>query len=178
MIDTNKCISPHISHLLPSVAMLECYSNASLFTVLHPLSSVLLLTPSQSCTLLPRVIEPPRPSPTPTEGPDATDSDITASSSSSSLSFSSTSSSSSSFYATSSSSTSDKVSQLDALCKEGRGIAFLQMALIFCTAQLNPLLPTSFSIPDPPLFSLFALISVSIRAPQKLVVGMCLCIVC
>lgn len=127
------------AHCSPLVAILEFYSNASLFTVLHPLSSVLLLTPSQSSTRLPRVIEPPRPSPTPTEGPDATDSDITASSSSSSLSFSSSTSSSSSFYATSSSSTSDKVSQLDALCKEGRGIAFLQMALIcslwHCSAQ-------------------------------------------
>lgn len=152
--------------LLPSVTILELNSHGSPSTVLHLLSSVLFLTPTQSCTPLTRVIEPSRPSPTPTEGPDATDSDITASSSSSSLSFSS---SSSSFYATSSSSTSDKVSQLDALCKDGRGIACLEMALIpsllHCPAQLNLLLPTS-QIPS--LFFLVCLNSFLIRSQKRL----------
>lgn len=76
---------------------------------------ILFLTPSQSHTPLPQVIELPLPSPTSTEGPDPTESDYTASSSSS---FSFTSSS---FYATSSSSTSDKVSRMATLSKKGKG---------------------------------------------------------
>lgn len=142
--------------LLPSRATL-----VSILTVLPlwscPLSFILLLTSSQSHTPLPRVIEPSPPSPTSTEGPDATDGDYTASSSSSSFSFSS----SSSFYATSSSSTSDKVSQLDTLSKEGRGLlvwkllAFLILSPsvhLFVTARAQNL-PFLLLVPPPPIIT-------------------------
>lgn len=92
------------------------------FLTVLPLWScpILFLTPSQSHTPLPQVIELPLPSPTSTEGPDPTESDYTASSSSS---FSFTSSSS--FYATSSSSSSasDKVSRMATLSKKGKRVS-------------------------------------------------------
>lgn len=93
--------------------------NTNFLTVL-PLWScpILFLTPSQSHTPLPQVIELPPPSPTSTEGPDPTESDYTASSSSFSFT------SSSSFYATSSSSSaSDKVSRMATLSKKGKRVS-------------------------------------------------------
>lgn len=114
-----------------------------------PLSSILLLTSSQSCTTLPRVIEPP--SPTSTEGPDATDSDYTASSSSSSFSLSS----SSSFYATSSSSTSEKVSQLDIVSKDGKGLLVWKLLVSFSFHSLVCHNPCPAYCYSPPFFIFF-----------------------